>query len=210
MSPWYVFDKLYNRYDQWFEKHKIAAYNELKIIKSFKLPKPNLEVGVGTGYFSSKLDIDYGLDPSYKVLKLAYERGVESINATGENIPFRDNSISSVLIVVTICFLDDPHQTYNEIYRILRHNGVLLTCFIPRESAWGRFYTIKKQEGHPFYKYANFYSREEVENLIYETGFKIGDVKGIIRYGPYERPRIEEPTRDADETSFICIESLKD
>ncbi|RLG62458.1 class I SAM-dependent methyltransferase [Candidatus Geothermarchaeota archaeon] len=206
---WKVFDEYVERYDKWFEENYITALNELNLIRSFDIEHPSLEVGVGTGFFSSRLNIDFGLDPSYNMLLKSFHRGVESIYGFGENLPFRESIFKTILIIVTLCFLSDPHKVLKEVYRVLVYGGRLLTCIVPRDSPWGKLYIRRKLDGHVFYRYARFYTVDEVIDLLNNMGFKVGIVRGILSYEPFEEPYIEEPSEEYIGKGFVCIESIK-
>ena len=69
------FEKNVDRYEAWFEHHRLAYESELKAIRML-LPKngEGLEVGVGTGRFAAPLGIGVGVEPSPAMGQLARER----------------------------------------------------------------------------------------------------------------------------------------
>ena len=212
MSTARLFDEYYERYDSWFERNTVTAENEVRLVETVMegAPKPIVEVGVGTGYFASKVNVDVGLDPSIKMLEVARMRGLELlVGGVGELAPFRDGSFGTVLIVVTLCFVDDPVSVLRESHRILRDNGVLVTCIIPRDSAWGAHYVELGLKGHIFYSKARFYTLNELKKMLETTGFRVVDVMGTLSYTPHDKPRVEEPSREVKGRSFICVKSIK-
>ncbi len=74
-----VFDEYYKKYDEWYDKYKIAFSSELEAIRKV-LPKrgKGLEIGVGTGRFASSLGVGCGIDPSENMVKAARARGVDA------------------------------------------------------------------------------------------------------------------------------------
>lgn len=70
-----VFGENYKRYDDWYEKNKFAYSSELEAIGQF-LPRTGkgLEIGVGTGRFAGALGIEWGIDPSERVLRIARKK----------------------------------------------------------------------------------------------------------------------------------------
>jgi len=71
-----VFDSLAADYDAWFEKEgRLIFASEVEALRQALplLPKPWIEVGIGSGRFAQALGIDIGLDPSSKLLKIAQE-----------------------------------------------------------------------------------------------------------------------------------------
>ncbi|MEQ9716442.1 MAG: class I SAM-dependent methyltransferase [Candidatus Asgardarchaeum sp.] len=148
------FEKYPIRYDNWFERNKLAYKSELKAIEKL-LPKngQGVEIGVGTGRFAAPLGIKIGIDPSKKMLEIAQRRGIRVINAVAENLPFNDNTFDFVLMITTICFLDDIEAAFKEAYRVLRPRGSLIIGFIDKNSKLGRQYQQRK-DSNVFYKIA--------------------------------------------------------
>ena len=74
-----VFNELADQYDAWFdEQGKVVSNIEVCALKSVLayLPKPWLEIGVGSGRFAQALGIKMGIDPSKKLLEMASKRGI--------------------------------------------------------------------------------------------------------------------------------------
>ena len=116
-----LFDAAVKDYDAWFDTHPHAHQSELEAIREL-IPKSGIgiEIGVGTGRFAVPLGIKLGIDPGARMLKVAESRGIKVINGTGEDLPLVDESMDYVLMVTTLCFLDDVEQAFGEIYRVLR------------------------------------------------------------------------------------------
>lgn len=176
---WDVFEEKAQEYDNWFDRHFGAGAFalELKSIKRLekKIPDDSLEIGVGTGRFARSLGIRFGIDPSQNVLRYAKKRGIQVSRAVAESLPFRASSFSSVFMIVTVCFLDDPHQAFTEVNRILKHGGILVLGLILRDSGWGDFYEHKKASGNVFYSHAHFWNKDELFDILGRTGFAVTD-----------------------------------
>jgi SAM-dependent methyltransferase len=203
-----VFDENVDRYESWFQKNKVTAENEVRAVKILGAPKnPSLEVGVGTGFFASKLGINFGIDPALKMLLIASSRGINVVRGFGEHPPFRPRSFYSIYIIVTICFVQDPLKLLLRARDLLREKGFLVTCFIPRDSSWGEYYIIRKNLGESvFYTYASFLSRHELLSMLGEAGFIVASKSSVLSYAPQEKPFLENPRTD-DKGSFVCYKS---
>ena len=206
MSTAHVFDRLYTRYDSWYERHPALAYSELLTV-ACALGDPGypcVEVGVGTGWFAHKVGCRFGVDPSLGMLKIARKRGLEVVAGIGENLPFRDSGFSSALLVVTLCFVDDPMKVVEELSRILRKDGILVACIVPRDSPWGNFYVKLSARGHPFYSVARFYTVKEVDDLISSFGFVKEEACATLTSPPgVERVELPRPYRGGE--GFVCL-----
>ncbi len=162
-------------YDRWFDsaEGRDIFSREVECLRNV-MPSTKgrwVEIGVGTGRFAEALGVQEGIDPSAVMLGLARGRGIETVEGTGEQLPFADDCFDGVLLVVTLCFLDDPKTAFCEIHRILKDTGRLILGMIPSESPWGELYARKASQGHPIYAAANFHSCDEVLDLADTTGF---------------------------------------
>ncbi len=208
MSGFEVFEELWWRYEDWFVRNVVTAENELRLLELVlkASPRPFLEVGVGSGWFASKLGVEFGLDPAVNMLRLARARGIEVIAGVGEYLPFRDGVFGTVLIIVTLCFADNPQALFSESRRVLKVGGHLITCFIPKDSTWGSYYSSKDS---PFYRVARFYTLSDVRMLLEEAGLKIRSIWSTLRsYGPRDEAVAEEPVEGA-EGGFVCVKSVR-
>jgi ubiquinone/menaquinone biosynthesis C-methylase UbiE len=108
MSKKEPFEKYALEYEAWFENKRFVYESELMAIKR-QLPKmgEGVEIGVGSGRFAAPLGIRFGVDPSSKMRMLARSKGITVIDGVAEKLPFADCRFSFVLMVTTICFLDD-------------------------------------------------------------------------------------------------------
>lgn len=161
----------HRRYEKWFERHGPAYVSELLAVRAL-LPwrGRGLEIGIGTGRFAGPLGVKFGIDPAGEMLGYARARGVNVARAVAEALPFADAVFDYVLLVTTICFVDDAPVMLREIARVLRSDGKIVIGLIDRESALGKDYVAHQAE-HIFYRQATFYSAIEVEVLLKETGF---------------------------------------
>lgn len=214
--PFEVFSLVADRYDEWYRRHRVTAMNEARLVEEALrgLPRPWVEVGVGTGFFAQRLGIDLGVDPSPEMLRVARRRGVEAVQALGEALPLRASSIGAAVLVVTLCFLDDPLPVLREAARAARPGGGLVACIVPRLSPWGIFYQERGSGGHPLYRVARFYTVEELLGLLPHAGLEAERILVSISYGPLEPPVPEEPREplsplDAERYGFACIAARK-
>jgi len=192
------FDTLASAYDAWFEEEgKLIFAIEVKALMEVLtlLPKPWLEVGVGSGRFAQALGIETGIDPSVKLLEMAKRRGITVFRARGEERYFNKEGFGTVFLIVTLCFVDSPVAVLREAHRILKPEGKIVLGLVLRESPWSKSYQIKKLEGHRFYKHATFYSYREVERLLMDSGFNIEKVVSTLFQKPGEVKEMEAPKR---------------
>jgi len=190
------FDSLAKAYDAWFEEEgKLIFDIEVKALQEILplLPKPWLEVGVGSGRFAQVLGIETGIDPSIKLLEMAKSRGIRTFLARGEEQFFNGETFGTVFLIVTLCFVDSPTAVLREAHRILKPGGKIVLGLVLQESPWGMSYQIRKLEGHRFYNHATFYSYQEVKRLLTDAGFTIEKVISTLFQKPGEAKKKEAP-----------------
>jgi SAM-dependent methyltransferase len=193
---WSPFDDLATEYDAWFDRDgSLIFFIEVQAFKSLlpSLPKPWLEIGVGSGRFAQALGIETGLDPSIKLIEMARRRGISAFLGRGEQELFEEKSFGTVFLIVTLCFLDFPPDVLKEASRILIPGGKIVLGLVLKESPWGQFYQVKKAQGHRFYKYATFYSCDEIARLLVQAGFVIEKTTSTLFQRPGKVRRTERP-----------------
>ncbi|WP_054852968.1 class I SAM-dependent methyltransferase [Vulcanisaeta distributa] len=208
-----IFNRYARDYDNWYAKHADIAESEIRAV-SMLVPKGlGIEIGVGSGFFAGRVGIPIGLEPALAMAKLARDKGVDVVvGVGGEVMPLRDSSFDYAVIIVTICFLDDPRRTLAEVYRVLKPAGKLITCVVPRDSEHGRFYMELGRKGHRFYSVAHFYTVNEVREALESLGFAVsGKAVAVLSrgVGDYsEEPQIVE-LHAAERFGFVCIEAVR-
>lgn len=202
-----VFDDFYERYDKWYEKHKYAYLSEIEAVKkTIPEKKKGLEIGVGTGRFASVLGIEYGIDPSEKMLEIAKKRGVKVKDGKGENLPYEDEKFDYVAIIISFCFLENPEKVIEESKRVLKENGKIIIGIVPRDSFLGKYYMGKDSI---FYRYATFFTVEEVVKMLEENGFENFSFYQTIFNLPDEMEKKDEVIEGYDKGGFVVISATK-
>lgn len=116
------FDQHTDDYDRWFDEHPELYEAELKAVDGLLPPsrEGGLEIGVGFGKFASRLGVAVGVEPSHAMAERAAELGINVRSGVAEALAFADRSFEYVLVVVTICLVDDPLRSFEEALRVLR------------------------------------------------------------------------------------------
>lgn len=129
------FEELADGYDSWFDTSAGQMLFDLELGALRPLlagaPGPGLEVGVGSGRFASALGVDVGVDVAATPLVRAGSRGVSAVRAAGEQLPFAGGVLGAVVLVVTLCFVDDPGGVLAEAGRVLGPDGRLVMGVFP-------------------------------------------------------------------------------
>jgi ubiquinone/menaquinone biosynthesis C-methylase UbiE len=180
-----VFDRKAAEYDSWFEESLLFDI-ELAALKEIKAPLlgPKLEIGVGPGRFAKEAGVAFGVDPAITPLFLAQKRGIEVIQATGEELPMGSSCVRTVYLLFALCFLTDPLQAIRESSRVLKEGGHLVLGMIPSSGSWGQSLEEKKKDGHPFYEYARFYDMIVVESWLKKAGFQLVETRSSLFQPP--------------------------
>ena len=182
------FNMYAERYDSWFESAEGQAIFEIET-KCLRHTMGSiegrwLEIGVGTGRVADSLGISEGIDPSPRMLAMAVQRGIHAVRAVAEDLPYADSSLDGVIMVTTLCFLDDPARALAECFRVLHGHGSLVAGIVPAESPWGKFYTVRGREGHPLYSHARFHTCDQAIRMCKDAGFHLNTVVSSLLFAP--------------------------
>ncbi len=190
------FDRYASDYDAWFDgEGRLTFAIELQAFQQLlpRLPKPWLEIGVGSGRFAQSLGIETGVDPCGKLADMARRRGVSTLLARGEELPFEAASFGTVFLIVTVCFLDQLGDVLREAKRVLVPDGRIVLALVLRDSPWGLFYRQRGKRGHRFYRDARFYSYEQLVTTLLSAGLPFERVVSTLFQRPAAVQRMEEP-----------------
>ena len=204
-----AFENHAEQYERWFEKNHWVYEAELRAVQAM-IPTGgrSLEIGVGTGRFAGPLGIRNGIEPSKRMRALAQKRGISALDGVAEKLPFDDSQFDFVLMVTTICFVDDVGEALGEAHRILSHEGVLIIGFVDRNSKMGRIY-MERQKKNVFYREASFFSVDELIEHMNRAGFKDLTFNQTI-FGTLAEIGENEPVKPGHgEGSFVVIRGRK-
>jgi ubiquinone/menaquinone biosynthesis C-methylase UbiE len=203
------FEKYSKKYEDWFESNKFAYESEIQAVKEL-LPrgKKGIEIGVGSGRFAVPLGIKTGVDPSPRMREIAQQKGIKVIDATAEELPFKNSQFELALMVTTICFVDNLNLTFKEAHRVLKAGGYLIVGFVDKDSSLGKLYQQNKKK-NVFYKIATFYSVKEVVYNLNKVGFKEFNFKQTIFHSLNEIKNVEPVKEGYGEGSFVVIRVRK-
>jgi len=205
------FDQIADTYDRWYDtsEGRIIFHAELECLRSLyeKCPGRWLEVGTGTGRFSSMLGVAEGIDPSPRMLEIASGRGIRTYEGYAENLPFPVSSFDGVLMALALCFVSDSRKALEESRRVLRPCGCLLIGIIPADSPWGREYMEKATRGHPVYTQAHFLTADETVRLTRNAGFTLADAASTLFWKPGEMSQTEPQIKNGivPEAGFLGL-----
>ena len=199
------FEKHSDAYDEWFENRDLYEA-ELEAIRQL-IPSPGaegVEVGVGSGKFAAPLGIKIGVDPSEKMAIKARKHGINVYLGIAEDLPFSDGRFGFVLMVTTICFVDDVIKSFREAFRALKPGGCIIVGFVDKESKLGRQYADKREKSK-FYKDATFFSTQEVLRYLKEAGFGIVKIRQTLIPGQLPETIMDGFGRGA----FVVVKGVK-
>jgi SAM-dependent methyltransferase len=204
-----IFDEYSEEYDAWFDVNPWVYQSEVQAVKmALPLNGKGVEIGVGTGRFSVPFGITIGIEPSGAMAKIARSRGITVYDATAEKLPFDENAFDFVLMVTTICFLEDPLQVLRESKRILRPAGKIIIGMLDKDTPIGRLYEMKKKDSK-FFKHADFYSVRQVVEWLRISGYNHMHIFQTIFKKPDEITALETVRKGYGEGLFVVISAKK-
>jgi SAM-dependent methyltransferase len=200
-----VFHEHAEEYDCWYE-NSLAFAIELMALLSLHTETrgPGMEIGVGPGRFARELGLEFGLDPAWKPLVLAQQRGIQCCQGYGEQLPVKDKALGSIYLLFTLCFTGDPQMVLDECCRCLRDDGHLVIGMVPAGGQWGKKLAAKKKAGHLFYKHARFYTTEDLKQWLARAGMDIREHRSTL-YQPPDGLEKKEASRDILDEAAGCV-----
>ena len=204
------FEKYAEVYDAWFDDHPWAFRSEVAALRRF-WPEQGLglEVGVGTGRFARALGVSWGVEPSPAMRTIARRRGIEVLNGTAEALPFEDKRFDAVLMVTTLCFLDDPDRALAESRRVLKDSGLFVAGFVDGRSDLGKVYQERRGESR-FYCEARFWDVPEVMAVLLRAGFSAPLIAQTLFHSADALGALEPVKPGYGEGSFVVIAAWKE
>ncbi len=201
------FDIYTSEYEEWFKENPILFKSELLALKqAVPINKKGLEIGVGSGLFAKKLNIEFGIDPSENMLKLARQRNIKVTFGRAEELPYPDNYFDFTIFITSICFIENPLKAFQEAYRVTKQNGHLIVAFIDKESTLGQTLMATKNDSK-FYKPARFYSVQEIISLMEESHYQIEQTFQTLI--DLTKNEVETPIKGFGKGSFVVIQGVK-
>ena len=202
-----VFENNAQKYDEWFESHPFIYQSEIAALSRFIPSKGRgLEIGVGTGRFAKPFNIKEGIEPAEAMAELAKKRGITVYKAVAEELPFYESTFDYITIITTICFFQDPFKALQEARRVLCPGGFLIIGLIDKNSNLGKDLAAKSAKSE-FYKYATFYTVEDVLKWLNTLDFTNIQICQTLFKEPAKITAVE-PLRDGyGEGGFVAISS---
>jgi ubiquinone/menaquinone biosynthesis C-methylase UbiE len=156
-----------------------------------------LDVGCGTGQtlqFLRSMNYDaIGLDSDSTMLLKAKKRlhdGTCLVHGSAEKLPFKDSQFDLILCESVLSFTHSQ-QSLNEIYRVLKEQGVLLAIEITRTDQ--PIVEIQNMI-QSFYGFRDLLTENEWRSAFYHAGFKKTDIFTEKDYDIED----DEPTTEFD------------
>ncbi|OGS40655.1 MAG: hypothetical protein A3K77_04310 [Euryarchaeota archaeon RBG_13_31_8] len=205
-----IFEKYAQGYDQWFGKNKYVYESEVLALTKF-IPKNSkgVEIGVGTGRFSVHLGVKIGVEPAQAMAKIARKRGIKVYDAKAELLPFKDGVFDYVLMVTTICFLQNPQKALIEAKRVLKPEGHIIIGMIDKDSTLGKIYESKKNDSK-FYKFAKFYSVNQIIKQLRELKYNNIKTCQTLFKNPKNITDVEPIKKGYGDGGFVVISAQRE
>ncbi len=179
------FDSIAQSYDQYYETPAGAKVDavEKRLVKTFlkKIPeKEALEIGCGTGHWSSFFSDNgfqiTGVDIGREMINQAVKKDIPGsvfMQMNAMNLAFPAESVKNIFTIATAEFVEDQEKFFDEVFRVLKRGGCLLTGVLNADSALG-----KTKEDHPIYSNARFFTPRSLHNTLSRFGH--AQVKGCV------------------------------
>lgn len=216
-----VFDQYAAEYDSWYQEKKGSLIDRVETELAFSLLKLEkgmsvLDFGCGTGNFSIKLAKMgckvTGVDVSEEMLKIARSKATEQSLAVDfilidDSRPeFEDNTFDVAVSMATFEFIKDTGGALSELFRLVKPSGQVLVGTIARDSAWGELYRSEDIRNNSVFKYAEFWTFEDLAGWEKERLVETGECLFINPLSDEEEFNIdrENELKGKGKGGFVC------
>jgi ubiquinone/menaquinone biosynthesis C-methylase UbiE len=148
----------------------------------------SLEVGCGGGVLLDMVlqtvQRACGIDHSLDMVELARQKNAQALSEGRAEIvqgdvqalPWDENHFTCAAGVEMLCFIEEPAQALEELYRVLQPGGrlVFVTAAQPKSA-------LSKLISAPWLRYLRFHSIDELASMLREAGFGTVQVERMDR-----------------------------
>ncbi|MFW6324062.1 MAG: class I SAM-dependent methyltransferase [Desulfovibrionales bacterium] len=127
-----------------------------KMVQGLDLPAGSLvlDVAAGTGQVTRMLERSgfraMAVDQSLEMLRIATRKGVATVNARAETLPFQHESFDGLTFTYLLRYVDDPLECMKELVRVLRPGGRIGMVEYGRpRGPWGSLWWMYTRIGLP-------------------------------------------------------------
>ena len=186
----YDFDKLANRYDDWYCSATGQMYDKLEkkafdsLIGNHDVGKQFLDIGCGTGhwsrFFSEKEFEVTGIDISEEMIKTANRKNMPRCHfqvADGQSLSFFDNSFDVAAAVTTLEFSENPQRIISEMARCVKPKGRLFFGVLNSLSSYNQ---KRQNNAESLYAYAQLFSPQQLRSLLEHYGTVKMRIAGFV------------------------------
>lgn len=208
-------------YDLWFEQNEELFESELRAIEA-QMPETfdrAVEVGCGTGLFSERLGISWGVEPSEPMAARARERGLAVEQGTAENLPIERDAVDLALALGMLSYVQDLDRALAELGRVVEPGGDVVVAFLRGGSTFAELYEDAVSRGEypadlqwetPYpiemAQRADWLSAERVLSGLRTAGFEdLTTVQTLTRPPEEAVQSVEDPTTGHEQGSWVVV-----
>lgn len=174
----YLYQDLYELEDKhWWHINKRKLV-EFFIRKNLQNKTDNiLDVGCGTGKNIESLSTNWecwGIDVSPEAIAFCKKRGIKTvIKGSLAKIPFPKQSFSGITVLDVLEHVDDT-EALQEIYRVLKKNGIVIITVPAFSWLWSRWDEVLQHKRR--------YTKKTLQKILQENKFKILKISYIYSF----------------------------
>ncbi|MCM1129053.1 MAG: malonyl-ACP O-methyltransferase BioC [Alistipes senegalensis] len=174
-----AFNRAAREYDNLARFQQTVCHDLINHLPAFfpDMPPPRtvLDGGCGTGYGAGLLKCCWpdcritGCDLSMEMLQLAGKKGINTVCADLEHLPFADKQFELVWSSLALQWCR-PDQVYAELYRILAVNGILLFSTLGPGTLSELDYAFSGIDNHRHIR--TFIPPQQTKSALHQAGFR--------------------------------------
>ena len=130
-----------------------------------------IDIGDSNGIFLRSVKKDgISLNISHVIVASLHEKHIETVMADAEHLPFKDASISTILLFQTLEHVPNPIILLNEIARVCKKSLILSIPYVSKTQIHSRQYDPNR----PIYEHHIFeFNTDDFHSVVSHTPFRI-------------------------------------
>jgi 2-polyprenyl-3-methyl-5-hydroxy-6-metoxy-1,4-benzoquinol methylase len=137
--------------------------------------KKIIDIGCGTGLMTEQLakkNEVWGVDISLGLLNIAREKGLKTLLASADFLPFNSNDFNMVICIGVIPYYKNPSKIFSEICRVTGPEGKMIVTSTANSFLVQSVRFIKNFFARPS-QLAHLYTAKEIKGYLIQRGAKI-------------------------------------
>lgn len=146
------------------------------------------------GYYQLQVGVEEKLLPDMTMPKFRRYMGSSAdVQGSHEALPFKSNSLDTLVLAHVLEFSDDPHQVLREAERVLVSDGTMIICCFNPWSLWGLRRLLPCKSAMPWQ--GHFFGKSRIKDWLALLNFEVAACERLMFRPPLKTEKWLNRTR---------------